>query len=82
MHGAATTGAPAMIDAHEVAQALAVIAAAAGLLRRALIEKLADQSKLGDAAAVGEEAPGSGPGQARGGCGGSRRTDREVGSGE
>ena len=56
MHGAATTGASAKIDAHEVAQALAVIAAARDLLRRALIEKPADQGKLGDAVAVGEEA--------------------------
>ena len=46
----------AKIDAHEVAQALAIIAAAADLLRRALIEKPADQGELGDPVAVGEEA--------------------------
>jgi len=55
-HGTAAAGATVNIDAHEVAQALAVIACSADRFWRLLIEKPADQGELGDAVAVGEEA--------------------------
>ena len=49
-------GVLAKADAYEVAQALAIIAATADLLRRVLIEKPVDQGELGDPVVVGEEA--------------------------